>query len=155
MKTYKTRDWNKIKIITYPSGIVKMMMWRLHTWLSVQRLWKDFACRENIVAFINGLTFAIDVCRFNQLDSGEVTLQTILPLTIVWCPGGKKKSFRSHTQNTVPISSCFDFVSCIRCVQGLGEDMKWEGLPALFCIFYKLVCQVISVFKLENPTSET
>lgn len=122
MKTYKSRDWNKMKKkITYPSGIVKMMMCRLHTWLSVQRLWKDFACRENIVAFLNGLTFVIDACRFNQLDSGEVTLQNLLPLIIVWCSGGKKSSFRSHTQNTVLISGCFDFVFCIQCVQGLGR----------------------------------
>lgn len=125
-----------------------MMMCRLHTWLPLQSLWNDFTLRENIRAL-----FVFWHLSWMRADSiiciqGKWPCRLFFLQTIVCYPGGKKKksSFGLHTQNTVLISSCFDFVSCLWCVQG-SQDTKWEGLPALFCIFYKFIYPIrVSVF---------
>lgn len=67
----------------------------------------------------------------------------------------EKKALSGHTLKILSLYLVALTLYSVYSVYKDLEDMKSEGLPALFCIFYQLVCQVISVFKLENPTSET
>lgn len=104
---------------THPNGMDMVMTCGLHAWLSLQSWWKSIACFQgNYKSFCFQLDVCIDACRFNHLNSVEVTLQTVLP-SENYLVQEKKCSFRSHTQKTVLISywNCFGFVSRIQCMQ--------------------------------------
>lgn len=107
--------------------------------------------------FVHSPVFARSACGFNQFHSGEVTLQTVLPSGNCMVSRRKRSSFRSHSQNTALLPSCFDFESCVWRVQGLERRYKM-GRPSCIVLYFlqiHLSHQVIIVLKLENPTSET
>lgn len=152
MMTSKTRDKKQtdknLKTLTYPSGLHMMVMCRLHTWLSLQRWWKDFArFQENMKAFVHGLTFVIDEWTFNQLCSGEVTLQNVLPSDS--CMVSRRKAEKTLSGHARKILSLYLLALTLypadNVYKDLKEDMKLKGF--LHCSVFFTCSSIVSGYQ--------
>lgn len=63
-------------------------------------------------------------------------------LTVVWCRGGKE-ALLGHTLKILSFYLvALTLNPAYNVYKDLKEDMKWEVLPALFCIFYKFTYHI-------------
>lgn len=90
------------------------------------------------------LELRVDSISFIQ---GKWPRRPFFLLTIVWCLGGKE-ALLGHTLKILtfyPVALTLNPAYVV--YKDLKEDMEWEDLPALFCIFYKFICHIrLSVF---------
>lgn len=154
MTTCKTRDWNKIIKKNHLSQWNSQDDDVQTPYLTVSaKLVKGLCMQGEYKSFCSWF----DIChRCVQIQSVAFRGSDPADRSSFWqlygVQEGKKSSFRSHTQNTVLISSCFDFVSCRRCVQGLERryEKRRSSCIVLYFLQIHLSYQVINVLKLEK-----
>lgn len=160
MTTCKTRDWNKI--------IKKnnhLSQWNSQDddvqtpYLTVSaKLVKGLCMQGEYKSFCSWF----DIChRCVQIQSVAFRWSDPADRSSFWQLYGVQEGKKALSGHTLRILSLYLVALTLYPAEGvykdLKEDTKWEGLPALFCIFYKFICHIrLSMFwNWKNPTSET